>query len=99
MRLVSKLFIKRNQSQYCLVFVRNKRIAATIALFAVILAFFFSIVLVGLSANAVQLDQYYGDSILDRTQYKLMSAIIALSAFNVTLCIAFFIIYLTVFFS
>jgi hypothetical protein len=86
-------------SSSSLVLVRNKRIAATFALLAVILAFFFSIVLVGLSANAVQLDQYFGDSILNRNQYKLMIAILSLAAFNITLCLAFFIMYITVFFS
>ncbi len=79
---------------------RNKRIAATFALIAVTLAFFFAIVLIGLTANAVQLDQYPGkDSILQRNQYKLIIAILSLAAFIVTLCLSFFLMYLSVFFS
>jgi len=85
---------------FYLVFVRNKRIAATFALIAVTLAFFFTIVLIGLTANAIQIyqnpDFYIG---LESTQYKLIIAILSIAAFILTQCIIFFIMYISVFFS
>jgi hypothetical protein len=84
---------------FYLVFVNHKRIAATFALIAVTLAFFFAIVLVGLTANGIQVDNAVGGSLLDPTTYQLISAILALALFIMALCIAFFIIYICVYFS
>lgn len=85
---------------FYLVFVKDRRVAATLALIAVTIAFFFTIVLIGLTANAVQIHQYplyNGD--LDSTQYKLVISILSLAAFILTLCITYFIMYISVFFS
>ena len=83
-----------------LVFVRNKRAAATVALIATILAFLFSIVLVGLTANAIQINQYDAYGLLVETkQYKLLIAILSLAAWNVTLCLVFFAMYISIFLS
>jgi hypothetical protein len=85
---------------FYLVFVRNKRIAATFALIAVTLAFFFAIVLIGLTGNAIQIYQNPAFSTgLETTQYKLIIAILSIAAFILTQCIVFFIMYITVFFS
>ncbi|UJR16101.1 hypothetical protein I4U23_003013 [Adineta vaga] len=77
-----------------IIFTRNKRIAATFALIAVTLAFFFTIVLIGLSANSVQRNQD-----LYPIQYKLIIAILSIALFILTQCIIFFMIYISVFFS
>jgi uncharacterized BrkB/YihY/UPF0761 family membrane protein len=79
---------------------RNKRIAATFALLAVILAFFFIIVLVGLIGNAVQ-NNLYTTNLTDaeKTQDKLLIAILSIALFMMVLCIIFFIMYVRVFFS
>lgn len=79
---------------------RNKRIAATFALATVILAFLFSIVLVGLIGNAVQLTLYTTDRTdAEKTQDKILITILSISSFMVMLCIIFFIMYIHVFFS
>jgi hypothetical protein len=74
--------------------------AATFALIPVTLAFFFTIVLVGLTANSIQIDHYsiYTQH-LDRTQYKLLIAILSIALFIITLCLTFFIMYISIFFS
>ena len=84
---------------FILVFVRNKRVAATFALLATTLAFFFSIVLVGLTANAIQIDQHLSGSTLETRQYKLIIAILSLAATNILFCLLFFVMYICVFFS
>ncbi len=82
---------------FYLVYVQNKRLAAIFALIAVTIAFFVNIVLIGLSANTVQLDQNFG--ITDTKQHQLLIAILSLALFIFTLCIAFFFMYAIVFFS
>jgi hypothetical protein len=82
---------------FYLVFVQNKRLAAIFALIAVTVAFFFNIVLIGLTANIIQLDQNFG--LTNNKQYQLLSAILAIALFIFTLCIAFFIMFTIVFFS
>lgn len=81
-----------------LVFVRNKRIAATFALIAVGLAFLFDIVLIGLTANGIQMYNF-GSLNLQNIQSKLIIAELSLAAFDLILYIIFFIIYISVFFS
>jgi len=85
---------------FYLVFVRNKRIAATFALIAVTLALLFTIVLVGLTANAIQVYQYPHNGLsLNTVQYQLIIAILSIALFIITHCILFFIMYISVFFS
>jgi uncharacterized BrkB/YihY/UPF0761 family membrane protein len=79
---------------------RNKRIAATFALLAVTLAFFFTIVLIGLMGNAIQNNLYITDlTDADKIQNKLLIAILSIALFIMTLCTIFFIMYIRVFFS
>lgn len=74
--------------------VRNKRIAATFALIAVGLAFLFTIVLVGLTANALQLNAN-----LYTQQHRLVIAILSIALFILTQCLAYMFIYAGVFVS
>jgi len=79
---------------------RNKRIAATFALLAVTLAFFFTIVLVGLIGNAVHNNLYITNRTdAEDTQNKLLIAILSIGLFMMILCVIFFIMYVQVFFS
>ena len=81
-------------------FARNKRVAATFALFAVTLALLLAIVLVGLVANALQNSiSLPGRSDEDKLQDKLIIAILTTGSFIVLLCIAFVILYIRTFFS
>ncbi|CAF1018498.1 unnamed protein product [Adineta ricciae] len=77
-----------------IVCVRNKRVAATFALIAVTLAFFFTIILVGLTANSIQRDQDLYDM-----QRRLIIAILSIALFILTQCLIFFLMYISVFFS
>jgi hypothetical protein len=79
---------------------RNKRVAATFALLAVTLAFFFTIVLIGLSGNSIQNYLYittHTDA--EKIQNRLLIAILSIALFIMMLCITFFITYIRVFFS
>lgn len=79
---------------------RNKRIAATFALLAVTLAFFFTIVLIGLAGNSIQNNFYMTNSTdADKVQNKILIAILSIASVIMILCITFFIIYIRVFFS
>jgi len=79
---------------------RNKRIAATFALLAVTLAFFFTIVLVGLIGNTVHNNLYITNRTdAEDTQNKLLIAILSIGLFMMILSIIFFIMYVQVFFS
>lgn len=83
-----------------LVFIRNKRIAATFALLAVALAFCFTIVLIGLTGNSIQNFFYKSDlTDADRIQNKLLIGILSIAVFIILLCLTFFIMYIRVFFS
>ncbi|CAF0790898.1 unnamed protein product [Adineta steineri] len=85
---------------FMIIFVQNKRIAATFALIAVTFAFFFTIVLVGLTANSIQIYKHSNVAHpLDRRQYKLIIAILSIGLFLMTNCIIFFLLYIRVFFS
>ena len=80
---------------------RNKRAAFVFALSAVILAFFFTIVLVGLTGNSIQLNSrpVTKRTNAEETQYKLLIAILAMALFVMILYMIFFIIYIRVFVS
>lgn len=116
MSFFAALFIliigKQNRTQDCshenllislsvhLVFVRNKRIAATFALAAVTLAFFFLIILIGLIGNAIQNNLYANDRTdVDNIQNKLLIAIISIATVPAIFCMIFFLLYIRVFFS
>ena len=83
-----------------LVFMRNRRIAATFALVVVILAFLFLIVLIGLIGNSIQNNLYANNRTdTDNIQNKLLIAILAIATVPAIFCIIFFLIYIRVFFS
>ncbi|CAF1078390.1 unnamed protein product [Rotaria sordida] len=80
-----------------IIFMSNKRIAATFALLAVILAFFFTIVLIGLAGNSVQNNLSKTErTSAEEVQHKLLIAILSIALFIMILCIIFFAMYIKV---
>ncbi|CAF1076850.1 unnamed protein product [Rotaria sordida] len=80
-----------------IIFMGNKRIAATFALLAVILAFFFTIVLIGLAGNSVQNNLSKTErTSAEEVQHKLLIAILSIALFIMILCIIFFAMYIKV---
>ncbi|CAF2885350.1 unnamed protein product [Rotaria sp. Silwood2] len=83
-----------------IIFSRNKRVSATFALLAVILAFFFTIVLVGLAGNSVQNNLSKTERTnVEQIQDKLLIAILSIALLIITLCMTFFTMYTKVLFS
>ncbi|CAF0912815.1 unnamed protein product [Rotaria sp. Silwood1] len=83
-----------------IIFIQNKRVAATSALLAVTLAFLFTIVLVGLAGNSVQNNLSKTDRTnVEKVQDKLLIAILSLAVLVMILCMIFFIMYTKVLFS
>lgn len=74
--------------------------AATFALIAVTMAFLFMVVLVGLSGNAVLNFRYAVDRTdAGKTQEKLQISMLAIANFIMLICVAYFVLYITVLFS
>ncbi|CAF1588462.1 unnamed protein product [Rotaria magnacalcarata] len=82
------------------IFARNKRVAATFALLAVVLTFFFTIVLIGLIGNSVQINLSETQRTnAEQVQDKLSIAILSFAVPTMIACMVFFAVYTTVLFS
>lgn len=83
---------------FLVVFVENKRLAATYALAIVVLALLFIVVLIGLIGNTLRYHRFNEElTDIDITQDRIFISMISIAGFNFILLLLYIILYIRVF--